>query len=203
MALGSRDDTDGALIGRDRECGEVAGLLRDDRVRLLTLTGHAGVGKTRLAVAVASQLGDAFPDGVVFVDLAPLREPGQVMPAIAAALDLADQGAIPLLEAVRRRLSARRMLLVLDNCEHLLAAAPALSDLLQSAPGVQALTTSRAALRLRGEREYPVQPLPTPDPGSAGSPGELAQNGRPSNSLWNGPARRSPDSGSLPRTRQR
>jgi predicted ATPase/DNA-binding XRE family transcriptional regulator len=153
-----------ALFGRDRECGEIAALLRDEKVRLLTLTGPAGVGKTRLAVAVADELGDAFPDGVVFVDLAPLREPGQVMLAVAAALDLADQGAIPAMEAVRRRLSTRRMLLVLDNFEHLLAAAPALSDLLQSAPGVQALTTSRAALRLRGEREYPVMPLPTPDP---------------------------------------
>jgi predicted ATPase/DNA-binding XRE family transcriptional regulator len=162
------------LIGRSAERSEIAGVLRDDRLRLLTLTGPAGVGKTRLAVAVAASLGDAFLDGIVFIDLAPLREPAQVVPAVAAALDLSDQGSIPLVETMRRRLSTRQMLLVLDNFEHLLAAAPIVSDLLEAGPDVQALVTSRAVLRLHGEREYAVAPLRTPDPGTTLPLEELA-----------------------------
>ncbi len=155
-----------SLIGREVEQHEIVSLLRDDRCRLLTLAGTAGVGKSRLAVAVAAEVGDAFRDGVVYVDMAPVTEPSQVVAALAAALGLVDQGAIPLVEAVRRRLSPRQLLMVLDNFEHLLPAAPVLSDLLQTAPDVQALVTSRAVLRLRGEREYPLAPLRTPDPGT-------------------------------------
>lgn len=162
------------LIGRNQEQREIAAMLRDERVRLLTLTGPAGVGKTRLALAAAASLGGAFRDGIVFVDLAPLAGPAQVLPAVAAALDLGDHGAIPVAEAVRRRLASRQMLLVLDNFEHLLPAAPLLSDLLQSAPESQALVTSRAVLRLQGEREYPVAPLRTPEPDALTSPEELA-----------------------------
>lgn len=161
------------LIGRTAECDEITRLVREQRARLLTLTGPAGVGKTRLAVAAAERLSDAFRDGVVFVDLAPATS-DQVLPAIATALGLSDQGAIPLAESVRRRLSSRQLLLVLDNFEHVLAAAPLVSALLQGAPGVQALTTSRAALLLHGERDYPVAPLPTPEPGTAASPAALA-----------------------------
>ena len=120
------------------------------------------MGKTRLAVAVAAELGDAFRDGIVFVDLAPVAEPSQVVPAVAAALELTDQGSISLVEAVRRRLSTRQLLLVLDNFEHLLPAAPLVSELLQAAPEVQALVTSRAALRLHGEREYPARAAAAP-----------------------------------------
>jgi predicted ATPase/DNA-binding XRE family transcriptional regulator len=162
------------LIGRDAERREIAGLLRDERIRLLTVTGPAGVGKTRLAVAVAASLGDAFRDGIVFVDLAPLRDPSLVVSAIAAALELTDQGNISLIEAVRRRLSRRQLLLVLDNFEHLLPAAPLVSELLQAAPEVQALITSRARLWLRGEHEYSVSPLPIPHPDAAMAADELA-----------------------------
>jgi predicted ATPase/DNA-binding XRE family transcriptional regulator len=162
------------LIGRDAERCEIAGLLRDERVRLLTVTGPGGVGKTRLAVAVAADLGDAFRDGVVFVDLAPVPEPSQVVLAVAAALEVTDQGNISPIETVQRRLSTRKLLLVLDNFEHLLPAAPLVSELLQTAPEVQALVTSRAALRLHGEREYPLSPLPTPELGVTQAPADLA-----------------------------
>src|SRR5262249_2339626 len=106
----------------------------------------------------------AFRDGIVFVDLAPLQDPATVVSAVAAALALIDHGAISLMAAVRRRLRTRQVLLVLDNFEHLLPAAPVVSELLQAAPEVQALVPSRAALRLYGEREYPLAPLPFPDP---------------------------------------
>jgi predicted ATPase/DNA-binding XRE family transcriptional regulator len=150
------------LIGRHKESANVTGLLQDSTVRLLTLTGPGGVGKTRLALAVAEQLGDAFPDGLIFVDLAPLRDPGLVLSQVAAALGLRETAGRALTEVIHAYLHEREVLLVLDNFEHLLPASPIVLALLGAGPRVKVLTTSRAPLRLRGEREYPVPTLRLP-----------------------------------------
>ena len=132
--------------------------------RLVTLTGAGGVGKTRLALAVAEELGETFADGVAFVDLAPASDPESVPPAIARTLGIPDDGALPLVERLANALHERELLLVLDNFEHVLPAAPGVLELLQAAPRVTALVTSRAVLRVRGEREFPVAPLACPAP---------------------------------------
>lgn len=158
-----------ALLGRDQELAALIGLLGRDsrratRVRLVTLTGPGGVGKTRLALAAASALVSDFPDGIVFVPLASLRDPALVFSALAHGLGLhpKDDRALPAEVAAHAR--TKRLLLVLDNFEHLLAAGPDLARLLESCPEVVALVTSRAALRLRGEHDIPVEPLAVPDP---------------------------------------
>jgi len=162
------------LVGRDREVAAVAGLLREASVRLLTLTGPGGVGKTRLALAVAAEVADAFPDGVRFVALAPVADPGLVVPAIAQALGVRDAGPEPLADRLAAYLRGKRLLLVLDNFEHLIAAGPLVADLLARCPGLAVLATSRERLRLGGEREVAVPPLPLPDRGapSAAAVGE-------------------------------
>ncbi|MDQ3223824.1 MAG: helix-turn-helix domain-containing protein, partial [Gemmatimonadota bacterium] len=151
------------LIGREVEVMALQTLLRDDAVRLVTLIGPGGIGKTRLAVAVASGLDDAFPDGIVFVELAPLTDAALVPTVLAQALDVRDVGGQPLTRALSEFLRSKALLLVLDNCEHVVGAAPELSQLLRAAPRLKILATSRSPLRLRGEREVPVQPLPVPD----------------------------------------
>jgi len=150
------------LIGRRHDVATIRECLLADAARLVTLAGPGGTGKTRLAVEVASQAVDDFPDGVVFVDLAPLSEPDHVVPAIARALGLRDLGERPVRESVDEWLRPRRVLLLLDNFEHLLPAALDLADLLASCPQVSALVTSREALRLRGERLVLVPPLDLP-----------------------------------------
>jgi len=130
--------------------------------RLLTLTGPGGTGKTRLAVEIAGQTARRFPDGVVFVDLAPLPRPDHVVPAIARALGLRELGGRPVRESVDEWLRPRCVLLLLDNFEHLLPAALELADLLASSPQVSALVTSREALHLRGEQLVLVPPLDLP-----------------------------------------
>jgi predicted ATPase/DNA-binding CsgD family transcriptional regulator/transcriptional regulator with XRE-family HTH domain len=134
-----------------------------EQVRLLTLTGPAGVGKTRLALAAAIQLADHFPDGVVLVDLTPIRDPPLVLPTIARALGLAETGGQPLPERLRDALRERSALLVLDNFEQVLPAAGALAELLGACPRLTLLVTSRAPLRLRWEWTLRVSPLPVPD----------------------------------------
>jgi predicted ATPase/DNA-binding XRE family transcriptional regulator len=151
-----------ALLGRD---GEVAGLaeqLRTRSVRLLTLTGVGGVGKSRLAIEVASQAAPDFPDGVAWVPLAAVTDPSLVVPAVGRAVGLSGVEGLDAAGVVAAALRAARMLLVVDNLEHLLDAVSGLGELLESCPGVVLLATSRAALRVRGEHEYPVQPLAVP-----------------------------------------
>ena len=153
----------GPLIGRESLLNEASALLRSGAVRLLTLTGPAGAGKTRLAVAVAEDAAAAYPDGAVFVDLAPVRDPAQVVAAIAGAAGVADSGGRPLPEALAAALGAQRLLLLLDNCEQVLAAAPDVGALLAACPNVTVLATSRAALHLRWEHELAPPPLGVPD----------------------------------------
>jgi len=149
-----------ALIGRDEEAAGIVELLGSGRTRMLTLTGPAGMGKTRLALEVAGKLAGRFADGLAFVPLAPLRDPRLVMPALAHALGIRESGPNPVDQAVHRYLRARHLLLVLDNFEHLQAAAPDVADLLAAAPQLGVLATSRSPLRIRWERVFPVPPLP-------------------------------------------
>jgi predicted ATPase/DNA-binding SARP family transcriptional activator len=154
-----------ALIGRTRELAEVAQLLAI--ARLVTLTGPGGVGKTRLALAVAHQIAGSFPDGVCFVDLVSVRDPSLVAEAIARALGLHDAGGQPRIETLLAALRETQALLLLDNFEQVLEAAGLLADLVAGCPRLVVLTTSRTRLRLRGERDYPVLPLAIPaTPGS-------------------------------------
>jgi len=148
-----------AFVGRERELAEVAGLLGRDDVRLVTLTGPGGTGKTRLALQVASGQVEAFPGGAAFVLLTPVRDWELVLPAIAQALGLREQPDESALETLTEYLRHKRLLLVLDNFEQVLAAAPGLSRLLAEAPGVKLLVTSRTPLRLSQERVYRVPQL--------------------------------------------
>ncbi|HEX6685620.1 MAG TPA: BTAD domain-containing putative transcriptional regulator [Candidatus Limnocylindrales bacterium] len=151
------------LLGRLREMSAVVGMLRRNGIRLVTLYGPGGVGKTRLAIQVAGEIAGDFPDGVYFVQLASITDPALVLPVIAQTLGMRETSGQPLAEAVKARLRDGRVLIVLDNFEHLLESAPVVADLLTGGEGVHVLVTSRAALRLHAEHRYPVAPLPLPD----------------------------------------
>jgi predicted ATPase/DNA-binding XRE family transcriptional regulator len=150
------------LLGRERELATLVSLVRASDKRLLTLTGAGGSGKTRLALEVAARLQGTFPDGVVFVDLTPLRDAEFVLPTIAGVLGVRERPGQPLLETLARFLAPKQMLLLLDNCEQVLGAAPQIAALVAACPRLSVLATSRAALRVRGEREVPIPPLPLP-----------------------------------------
>lgn len=147
------------LIGREKEIQAVVDLLTSDKTRLLTLTGPGGVGKTRLALAAAEELTTCFADGVVFVSLAQLHDAALVVPTIARSLDLRGGGTQPLQEVLHSYLRTRKVLLVLDNIEHLLAGVQQVAAMLAAAPRLGVLATSRSPLRVRGEQVYQVLPL--------------------------------------------
>jgi len=151
------------LIGREKEVGEVCDLLRGHETRLLTLTGPGGTGKTRLALQTAADLLDDFPDGIYFVPLATLTAAELFSSAVAETLGVREVGEQPLGETLKDYLHERRLLLLLDNFEQVLRAAPTVTELLGAAPGLKVLVTSRTPLRLYGEKEYAVPPLSVPD----------------------------------------
>ncbi len=154
-------------MGREREAEAASELVLREGVRLVTLTGPGGVGKSRLALEVARRLASSFADGVRFVDLAPVQRADLVVAAIAAGLGLRTSGG-PLIADVKGYLRRQRLVLLLDNFEQVTVAAPLVAELLTAAAGLVVVVTSRTVLRLSGEHEFQVAPLPTPPAGTAG-----------------------------------
>jgi len=157
-----------ALIGRDEEIASLRDLLTEESTRLVTLTGPGGVGKTRLALAAAADSLETFPDGIFLVSLAGVEAAALFLPEVVAVLGVREGGGLSLEESVLTYLAGKRLLLVLDNLEQLKpfeTAASAIATLLDAAPDVRMLATSRAPLRIRAEQEWPVSPLPIPEPG--------------------------------------
>lgn len=150
------------FLGREEQVGQVVDLLRRDDVRLLTVTGPGGVGKTRLALQVAADLLDAFPDGAWFVDLSTLTDASLVPSTIAGALGVREEGG-EIANRLAATLAGKHVLLVLDNFERVVDAASVVANLLARAPDVKVLTTSRTPLHAYGEREFPLSPFPMPD----------------------------------------
>jgi len=156
-------------IGREREIAEVRELLARGHDRVISLIGPGGVGKSRLAIEVAIAAGEIFPDGTYFVGLENVLEPGLLMPTIAFALGIRDNGEAALEERISRALAERRVLLVLDNFEQIVDAAPVLVRLYTVAPTASFLVTSRVVLRIRGEQVYDLRALEIPSPGAPGT----------------------------------
>jgi len=154
-----------SFIGRERELGELREFVRV--ARALTLCGTGGIGKSRLAVRMLAALSSDFPDGVWFIELGDLQQPDLVVSRVAAAIGVVEERGRPLVETLAAALAPRRMLLALDNCEHVIDAAARLCQrLLASSPGLRMIATSREPLRVAAEVVFQVPPLSTPPPGS-------------------------------------
>ena len=153
------------FIGREKEVAAVEHLLQREEVRLVTLTGPGGVGKTRLGLQVAAELSDRFADGVVFVNLAPVSNPTLVVPTIAQVLCIPEVAGQMLLDRLKEQLQQQQLLLLLDNFEQVISAAVQVADLLAACQELKVLVTSRETLHVRAEHEFAVPPLALPDPG--------------------------------------
>jgi predicted ATPase/class 3 adenylate cyclase len=158
------------LVGREREVAEIGESLRQDGARLLTLTGPGGTGKTRLALQAAAELVEEFPNGVFFVALAAISDPELVVPTVAQVLGINEAAG----QSLPAYLATKELLLVLDNLEQVVGAAPQLAELLAEAPQVKLLATSREPLHVQAERVYPVPPLELPDPSRLPEPSALS-----------------------------
>jgi predicted ATPase/DNA-binding XRE family transcriptional regulator len=151
------------LLGRERETDALWEMLRRADVRLVTLVGPPGVGKTRLAIHAAGQVSSWFPDGVVFADLAPVTSAGEMIGVVASALGIPETSGASNLASVQSRLRNQRLLLVLDNFEQVMPAAPQIAKLLAASPDLKIIATSRESLRISAEHVFPLQPLPLPE----------------------------------------
>lgn len=151
------------LVGREQEVTALCALLQRPEVRLVTLAGTGGVGKTRLALEIGTEVRDSFADGVYFVSLAPVRDPSLIISTITQTLALKELPNQSLLELLKAFLRYKSLLLLLDNFEQIIGAAPLLNDLLETCPSLKILVTSRSVLHLRGEYEFLVPPLALPD----------------------------------------
>jgi predicted ATPase/transcriptional regulator with XRE-family HTH domain len=163
------------LIGRDEEAAAIQALVLRADVRLITIVGAPGIGKSRLTTHVASMVAPTFADGVWYVPLEPLSDAELVVPAIAKALGVKESTGQPLLQSLQEFLQQRQLVLLLDNFEHVLEAAPAVAEILTACPGVKVLATSRAGLHIRGEWLWPVSPLAAPGNGRRVSLAAAAQ----------------------------